>query len=551
MQALRAQLDRSGYRRCLVMAAVSLVVMWATGCSAGSPITTELHPGVQRPDRGAVIFLCDGLCPDEVVAGSREGRLPNLRRRFVEGGTGVTDALSPVPSITYAAITTLLTGTTPAQHSIIGNEWFEPAERGFCTYKTAATYRTVNADFDIPTLYERLEPTPSVNVQTAVKRGVTRNFANWAMSGVRWYFGNYTAVDKLTASTLEDVVLWANAGGVWPRVLTMYFPGCDEIGHRFGPASEDYAACVAHLDVQIGRVCDWLDEAGLLETTTLVLVSDHGMAQVAPERIIDLVGLIEQWGRRITDEARHGGSWQRRAAFYDRFDTVLVDRVGRRAMLYFAGPDGWDAPADADTVTAILTAPPAELQLWNRPGMLLVAWLTADGAVALRGPGGAGRIEERPGLAGVGAEFRYVPETGDPLGYLADPYLAEFVASGFHDDRAWLRATARQHIPDVVPHLGPLLRNARCGQVLAFPEDSYGFAADHRGSHGGITRDDARATLYFAGPGITPGGTIAHGRLVDVMPSLLVRLGEAAPGPAVVAGVPLLGGDEARDMYGE
>jgi len=496
-----------------------LVLLILSGCGHGRPSRWNLHPQVERPQPGVVLFIVDGLPPRFVEQGCREGWMPNVRRYFCDGGLRVERATTTLPAITYAAMATLLTGVGPGTHGVVGNRWFEPRRRLFRDYATIEHYRDVNSDFDIPTIYERLRPATSISIQAAHRRGATKNIANWALSGTMWFFGDYTAVDKLTASSLWRVTRWANRQRRWPTILTLYFPGLDSVGHRYGPDSQRFRWAVWHADWQIGRICAWLERQGLLETTYLVLVSDHGMVAVRPDGHIDLLKLLRDgWGRRATDRMLQNEPSAGRAAYYDQFDTVVTHQDGRAAALHFRGPNDWDTPPDPAAVERILTDAPADLHLWNIPGVELVAYLRGADEVVLRSAIGEARILTRPGADGP--EYAYEPTSGDVLGYMDDAELAAFVSAGFHSSREWLEATADQRLPDVVPHLPGLLGTPRAGQVVLFAQPGYSFAPE-AGGHGGLDRDERLMTFLIAGPGIVPARTVRAARAVDLVPTLL------------------------------
>lgn len=508
--------------RCRMSLALAGLLTLA-GCGPGGALHWRLRDEVVRPRPGVVLFLCDGLAASAVEEGCRDGRLPNIQQRFLDSGLHVRRAATCIPAITYAAITTLLTGVGPDQHTIVGNRWFDPERAFFRNYATIEDYRDVNTDFDALTIYERLQPAPSASIQAAHTRGLTHNFSNWAVSGVMWYFQDYTAVDKLTATSLADVAWWANEQRRWPTLLTCYFPGADSVGHDFGASSPQYRRAVEQLDYQIGRVCAWLEAEHLLETTYLVLVADHGMVDVKPTGYINLPHLVRDlWGRKATDRTLQDGPAAIRRAYFDRHDTVVAYHNGRGAFLYFRGQNGWDERPAYDQVECILTAPPEPARLWNIPGVALVANLASDNEALVRSAHGAARIVERQGPRGP--EYAYLPDHGDVLGYLDDPSLAAFVAAGYHDSRAWLRATAEQRLPDVVPPLVPFLHVRRAGDVVVFTEPGYSFVPE-RGGHGGLSRDEMRIPFMIAGPGITPGSTIDVARSVDLVPTLLKLLG--------------------------
>lgn len=491
------------------------------GCGPGGPLRTRLHAEVERPARGALLFIADGVSVDLLRQGCRAGWLPNIQRRFVAGGTTVQHAVTVFPTITYGVLTTYATGLTPATHNVPGNRWFDREARLHRNYGVIKHYRAVNGDFAQPTIYERLQPAATASIQNAIKRGVTHNFANWAVSGTMWFFGNYTAVDKLTATTIERVARWANSRREWPTLLTCYFPGGDSIGHLHGASSRRYREAVEHVDHQIGRVCDWLEREGLVETTYLVFVSDHGMVDV--EERVDLTGFLrKEWGRAVTDKPIQDGSMAQRKRYFGRFDTVVAYGSGRFANVHFAGAVGWDSVPEPDSVRALLEDPPSGAHLWDLPGVDMVVYALAENEIALRNRRGMSRIARRTGPEGP--EYRYIPLPDDVCGYLEDAALGQFVAAGFHHERAWLRATAGQTYPDLVPHLGPLLRSPRVGQTMLFLAPGYSFDPE-RGGHGGLHRDEVCIPMMFAGPGIEAGGTLAFGRAVDVVPTLLELLG--------------------------
>ena len=64
-------------------------------------------------------------------------------------------------------------------------------------------------------------------------------------------------------------------GGV--EVAFAYNCAVDEYGHLFGPESNILKNSVARIDAYLGTFLANLEAEGLLETTDVVIVSDHGM----------------------------------------------------------------------------------------------------------------------------------------------------------------------------------------------------------------------------------------------------------------------------------
>ena len=501
------------------------VMLLVTGCGPGRVSRWNLDSDVRRPEAGVVIFLVDGLPPRFVEQGCEEGWLPNIKARLYDGGAHVRQATTSVPAITYCAISTLMTGVGPGRHGIVGNRWYDPEAALFRDYATLAHYDVVDDDHDVPLLYERIQPMTSAVIQSVHRRGRTQFVRNWALSGTMWFFKDYTAVDKLTASSVWRVAARANATGEWPAVVTFYFPGLDSVGHAQGPSSEEFHRALVHADHQVGRVCDWLERQGLLETTTLVLVSDHGMVDVdAPDGHIDLMTLVnDAWGRRATNEPRQDGSEAARRAHFDKFDTVVANQDGRAASLHFRSAAGWGVRPGPEVVESILMAPAEEQRLWNIPGVDLVAYLASADEVVVRSGRGVSHIQRIVGRDGDSVEYAYHAGADDVLGYREDPALAAFVRGGPYTSRAWLEATAVQTWPDVVSHLWPLLHVPRAGQVVVFAAPGYSFQHES-GGHGGLHRDERLMTFCVAGPGIPAGGVVEQARSVDLVPTVLELL---------------------------
>src|SRR3546814_20306692 len=68
----------------------------------------------------------------------------------------------------------------------------------------------------------------------------------------------------------------------------------DSAGHGHGPDSPQAHAALAEVDAAIGRLRAGLVERGLLDHANLMIVSDHGMATVAPGHAIAIADLVSR-----------------------------------------------------------------------------------------------------------------------------------------------------------------------------------------------------------------------------------------------------------------
>jgi|GEM_PF-327695 len=571
--------------------ALPLLLLWAStiGCAAHDGETFELSSDVARPKRSVVIFFVDGMDRGRLDKMLAAGMLPNISQHFASGGVEVKNAIASLPSLTYPNTVSLITGVFPGHHGILGNQWFDRSSLKYQDYARASTYRSANYDFDRPTLFEIMRDTFTVSVQCHTRRGATYTIDNWAMTGIDWFFGGYLEIDRRVGGEISQVIELAHRMRRWPTVLLLYFPGVDMTGHQSGAASRQYEAAVRNMDAQIGHVFHALHEARVDEATYFVLLSDHGHTVHVPGNVFDVVRwLKEQRGLHIFHKRIDFEHNPDTFAVLHRFDAVVVNGSYRRVVIHLKGPLGWASPArKADILRVIEGEAPNEdgrngmpetpskptshrlktgatggesssatgvdpsQSLYAQPGVSLVCMRDGPNRVKVFSRAGSCIVERRikpgtsePTVAPVSnrckprsRQYRllYPPAVApqdttkpDPLGYLKAKALATFVAQGWHGSRAWLAATAASGFPDFVPQVVEMFDSRRAGDIVVFAANDWTFSPLEPSGHGSCTAADMRVPLYFTGPGLPAGGKIDHARLIDVMPTILDLLGEAA-----------------------
>ena len=313
------------------MLIAALTIISLGGCIVHNrPLKTDLAPNVHVPPTSAILFFIDGVGNDMFDERLAAGDLPNIRKHILDRGLRYRRTLTCMPSITYAATTTILTGQDPGRHGIVGNRWFDPCSLRFRAYGYIKTYRTAQDDFIAPTIFERLHDQFTVSIQVATRRGVTREIDNWATSGINWFFGYYENVDKLTAMRFELIADMANRTGRWPRFILAYMPSCDEVSHRIGMHSPRYRDAIRHADAQVGRICEGLRRAGVYDQTMLVFLTDHGQAPIDDAGHLDAARYLEEhFGMRVTAEPFDEPAYLDRFEHFDKYDVVAVPEIGR------------------------------------------------------------------------------------------------------------------------------------------------------------------------------------------------------------------------------
>ena len=250
------------------------------------------------------------------------GLTPNLSRLAHEGVRG---AMTPsYPSLTFPNHYTLVTGLRPDHHGIVHNNMHDDRFGSFRASNgtSAGDGRWWNGALPLWVSLER------AGLPTAAMYWPGTQAEIEDVRPTRW-----RAYDEsVTADARVDQVLaWlAEPAATRPRFATLYFEAIDEAGHDFGPDSREMDAALAAIDASIGRLRDGLARRGMLDAVNIVIVSDHGVAEVAPGHTVAIedmadpadvevrstgqsVGFAPRPGRTAAAEARLLG----RHAHYD------------------------------------------------------------------------------------------------------------------------------------------------------------------------------------------------------------------------------------------
>ncbi len=520
MGPCKARLSAAGGILRLAML-LALALVTAPGCTHPGRYNVRVPQGVAVPERCGVLLFVDGLDPDVFHDMAARGELPGIQQYLVRRGTIVENAFSTIPSITYANKVTFLTGLYPGHHGVLGNKWFDRTTLVWKTYNTSETYRSVDQDYTAPTIHEVLHDRFTVNFQGAARRGVDETVDNWAESGVCWFFGWHLAMDRWVGSNFQHLERLARKHGRWPAFVHAYFPGCDTRAHQAGSNSPGYRQALRNLDTEIAKVGDALDRAGVLERTYLILVSDHGHTPCPRENFVDVSKwLRRRYGWRIHERLYEGGALEERQRHFARVDAAAINGGNRQYFLHLPGPGGWFTRPAFDRCREILTFGEPPLALL--PAVFVGVCKSGPNQVWIYGRDGEATVTRRGHDSEC--EYRYDVVSGDPLGYLADAPLAEFVRAGWHDSRSWLKATARARCPDTPPQITELFDSVRSPDIALFAADGWDFAPENVGGHGSILRRDMWVPMMFAGPGIPAGKTLPTARTCDVAPTVVELL---------------------------
>lgn len=258
-----------------------LLALVLFGCHAPPAAVTVPPPQAPVP---LILISVDGLRADYL----RRGLTPTINALAAGGVT--TAAMRPsFPSLTFPNHYTLVTGLRPDRHGIVNNNMDDPELGRF-----ALSIRSAVED---GRWWQDGEPL----WVTAEKAGLPTATMFWpgseaAIKGVRparWlpFDGKMPNRDRVA-----QVLAWLDAAPR-PRFLTLYFDTVDHDGHDFGPDSAEVNRAVAEVDARIADLLAGLKARGI--AANIILVADHGMAQVSSARRILLDGLVNPAAIRL------------------------------------------------------------------------------------------------------------------------------------------------------------------------------------------------------------------------------------------------------------
>ncbi|MBB4130053.1 ectonucleotide pyrophosphatase/phosphodiesterase [Xanthomonas sp. 3075] len=185
------------------------------------------------------------------------------------------------PSLTFPNHYTLVTGLRPDHHGIVHNSMRDAELGGFWLSKRDAV---------TDARWWGGQPV-WVGVENAGMHAATWSWpgSEAAIQGVRPTHWRHYEEGVAMDARVDTVRSWLKRSGAEAnRLVTLYFEHVDEAGHDHGPESRAYADSVRAVDGAIGRLLAGMQRDGTRERTNIIVVSDHGMAEVPPGHAISV-----------------------------------------------------------------------------------------------------------------------------------------------------------------------------------------------------------------------------------------------------------------------
>lgn len=219
---------------------------------------------------------------------------PNLDR-LIAGGLKADALVHVYPTKTFVTHYSMVTGLYAEHTGVVANSMWDPRRR--------AAFSLRDRDTVADGFWYGGEPI----WVTAERQGLRAATYFWPGSearigGVRPTWWLPYAHDTPHRERIDQILAWLELPPrERPSFLALYFSHIDTVGHRSGPDSRELAAAVEAVDRDLGRLFDGLEARGLFSRMHVLVVSDHGMAEIAPERTIFLDDYLDLSRVRVSN----------------------------------------------------------------------------------------------------------------------------------------------------------------------------------------------------------------------------------------------------------
>ena len=587
-----------------------------------SVIDASVESGAPAKNCSVVVFYVDGLRPDVVREMIGLGHLPNMRRVFLERGSWIEHTFTGFPSDTITSNGTMWTGCFSDRHGLKGQvafsrrrldsqsfldpfgpqrsaQWLAPTGADLVMKSSQATAIGLvqgaeardswlaSRQSSVPPLYDYLRShgrdwaVGVLPVMTEVPPPL------WSRSMARHmpYFQAQKAWEHMDEANADYAL--RNLLARRQPVTIIWLPETDTCSHKcsrgqFGATRRT----IAKADELLASVVDELQAQGRLESTYLMLVSDHGHVGGRDGHLshFDLATDFFFRPRVMNAQGQWTGGGLGLSVHMHRYHNRHPEDSGKEFVFIDGESDGaariylprrsyrshdWTGRArpgdllryriDAGKDPVDLPRSIASVRAVNSAGDLdqpidLVLMQVSDTAVLITTDDRGQAVIERRRDRADRWHYRYQPVQDvlptadggvswrdridadrDPLGLTQR--LSASVLAEFHSERDWLNLTYDTPYPDAVVTLARHMlwdeELAACERefapdlvVTARPGWFFATGASPGTMHGYPLAESMRASWFVSGPNVRRGARItAPARLADLTPTILQMVG--------------------------
>lgn len=270
--------------------------------------------------RHVVVICVDGL--PAYLFDDPNASMPTIRR-LAAAGTRAAGMKVSNPSVTWPNHTSLTTGVRPEKHGVLFNGVLERVGPGL---PVKVNPRKDKADLvHAVTIYDVLH-----------EAGLTTSAINWPCTrNSSTIADNFPDVPEALDHTTPKLIAEMKVAGIltdadiqgfsklgtpardhiWTRAvchtirerkpsLVLFHPlNVDAVHHRYGPQTPAGYTAVAYADTLVREVVNAVEDAGILDRTTFLIVSDHGFMAIPkllqPNVVLRQEGMLTVEGTQV------------------------------------------------------------------------------------------------------------------------------------------------------------------------------------------------------------------------------------------------------------
>lgn len=403
-------------------------------------------------DRTVVVFLIDGLSANLLESELGKKTLPNIERFYLKGKK-ISYAHTGFPSLTFPAITSLLTRSPVSSHGVYSNTMIQDGER--LVFEKPTYYPDLNQLVKGKTIFYDFQKKglKTVSISYPYFSDVSAHIGkNDSKSALAVYEKNYKYVDAKQLDALR-ILLTQNKSKDWPDFIFVHLVGMDFTSHDLGPKSSMSRGYLKFLDKQLEPIFEVLQKQKKRNVLS-IFTADHGQQTVS--KVFDLEQALKA-------DDRH----------------AVVINEGRYASLF--GSKDWAEDKTQKILQKYLLAPGIETIVTKGENRFVIHSKNFVSTVFLS--------SDTP------CKFSSKSFSLDQIKWYCPESVTKEIKDLFY--------------PYFIPNLVYYFQIPKPPQAVFIPKTSWSFSSRYTGQHGGPTRDEVMVPLLlhnisFSGSEVEP-----------------------------------------------
>jgi predicted AlkP superfamily pyrophosphatase or phosphodiesterase len=238
--------------------------------------TTTTNSKITQHKPYLILISLDGFRWDYV-----EKHNPQHLSSFIKNGVKAASLIPSFPTKTFPNHYTIATGLYLDKHGILGNAFYD--------YKTETTFDKGNLSLAEDGRFYGGSP---IWLEANKANMVTASYffvgTEAAIQGIRptYYYKFDNSVKN--EERVNQALKWLNLNDKRrPHLITLYFGDMDKVGHGYGTNDDEkLKTALFELDKNLGDLFEGVAKTEL--PVNIIIVSDHGMANLSTEKIIPI-----------------------------------------------------------------------------------------------------------------------------------------------------------------------------------------------------------------------------------------------------------------------